>query len=110
MQRARARAAAGARRDPAHARAQEENDAADARAREEMDSQWRSEQRRAVIIPITPVEWSDHWRYAAKGKATGDSGVTTDMLRLAPAGLLGSYLDIANATLSGGCIPDPWKR
>ena len=46
----------------------------------------------------------------AKGKAAGDSGVTTDMLRLAPAGLFESYRDIANATLAGGCIPDSWER
>ncbi len=46
----------------------------------------------------------------AKGKAAGDSGVTTDMLRLAPAGLLESYREIANAALAGGCIPDSWKR
>ena len=25
-------------------------------------------------------------------------------------GLLGSYRDIANAALAGGCIPDSWKR
>ena len=36
------------------------------------------------IIPTTPAEWEGHWRYVAKGKAAGDSGVTTDMPRLAP--------------------------
>ena len=63
-----------------------------------------------AIIPITPEEWSGHWKSVAKGKAAGDSGVTTDMLRLAPAGLLASYLEIANAALAGGSIPDSWKR
>ena len=62
------------------------------------------------IIPITPAEWDDHWRYVAKEKAAGDSGVTIDMLRLAPDGLLKSYLDIANAALAGGCVPDSRKR
>ena len=57
------------------------------------------------IIPITPVEWSSHWRYVTKGKAAKGSGVTTDMPRLAPNSLLKSYLDIANATLAGGCVP-----
>ena len=36
--------------------------------------------------------------------------MTTDMLRLAPEGLLESYREIANATLAGGCVPDSWKR
>ena len=62
------------------------------------------------IIPITPAEWDGHWRYVAKGKAAGDTGVTTDMLRLATDGLLKSYLDIANAALAGGCVPDSWKQ
>ena len=62
------------------------------------------------IIPITEEEWSNHWKNVAKGKAAGDSRATTDMLRLAPPGLLGSYRDIANAALAGGCIPDSWKR
>ena len=62
------------------------------------------------IIPIAPAEWDSHWRYVAKGKAVGDSGVTTDMLRLAPENLLKPYLDIANAALAGGCVPGSWKR
>ena len=62
------------------------------------------------IIPITEQEWLNHWKHVAKGKAAGDSGVTADMLRLAPPGLLGFYRDIANAALAGGCIPDSWKR
>ena len=46
----------------------------------------------------------------AKVKAAEDSGVTTDMLRKAPTGLLESYRDIANAAPGGGCVPDSWKR
>ena len=45
-----------------------------------------------------------------KGTAAGDSGVAPGMSRLTPAGLLESYMDIANAALTGGCIPDSWKR
>ena len=62
------------------------------------------------IIPISTEEWSLHWKDVAKGNAPGDSGVTTDMLRLAPGDVLESYRDIANATLQGGCIPCPRKR
>ena len=62
------------------------------------------------ITPITEQEWSNHWKNVAKGKAAGDSGVTTDMLRFAPFGLLGFYRDITNAALAGGCVPDSWKR
>ena len=36
--------------------------------------------------------------------------MTTDMLRLALESLLKSYIDIANATLVGGCVPGSWKR
>ena len=43
-------------------------------------------------------------------EAAGGSGVTTDMLGLAPPGLLGSYRDIANAALAVGCVPGSWKR
>ena len=42
----------------------------------------------------------------AKGKTAGDIGVTTDMLMLAPAGLLNAYRDITNAAMTGGYIPD----
>ena len=62
------------------------------------------------IIPITPTELTDHWKCVAKGKAVGGSGVTTNMFRLAPAGLLESYREIVNAALSGGCMPGSWKR
>ena len=62
------------------------------------------------IIPITEHEWESHWKNVAKRKAAGDNGVTADMLRLVPPGLLDSYRDIANAALAGGCIPDSWKR
>ena len=51
------------------------------------------------IIPISREEWSRHWKNVAKGKSPGDSGVTTDMLRLAPGDVLESYRDIANAAL-----------
>ena len=61
------------------------------------------------INPISKEEWSRHWKNVAKGKAPSDSGVTTDMLRLAHDDVLESYRDIANATLQGGCIPDTWK-
>ena len=57
------------------------------------------------IIPITEQEWASQWKNAAKGKAVGGSGVTTDMLGLAPPGLFDSHRDIANAALAGGCIP-----
>ena len=73
------------------------------------------------IIPITPAEWDDHCRYVSKGSAVGDSGVTTGMHRLAPACLLESYRDIANATrgrgrvrvgllVTGGHVPDRKDR
>ncbi len=62
------------------------------------------------IIPISKEEWSWHWKDVAKAKAPGDSGVTTDMLRLAPADVLESYREIANEALNGGCVPDSWKR
>ena len=52
-----------------------------------------------AIMPISREEWSWHWKDAAKNKAPGDSGVTTDMLRLAPGDVLESYRDIANAAL-----------
>ena len=51
------------------------------------------------IIPTSKEKWSWHWKGVATGKAPGDSGVTTDMLRLAPGDVLESYRDIANATL-----------
>ena len=62
------------------------------------------------ITPITEQEWSNYWKHVTKGKVARDSGITTDMMRLAPPGLLGSYRDIANAALARGCIPDSWKR
>ena len=62
------------------------------------------------IIPISKEGWEWHWKDVGKGKAADDSGVTIDMLRLHPGGVLESYRDIANATLQGGCIPDSWKR
>ena len=39
------------------------------------------------IIPITEQEWSNYWKNVAKGKAAGDSGVTTDMFRTPLAGI-----------------------
>ena len=38
------------------------------------------------MLPILQEEWSRHRKDVTKGKATADSGVTTDMLKLPPRG------------------------
>ena len=62
------------------------------------------------IIPISREEWPWHWTDVAKDKSPGESGVTTDMLRLAQKDVLELHRDIANAALQGDCVPDSWKR
>ena len=45
-----------------------------------------------------------------KGRRQGDNGVTINMLRLVPVGVLKSHRGIANAAILGGRIPGSWKR
>jgi hypothetical protein len=60
--------------------------------------------------PISWDEWEKYWKRVAKGKAPGKSGITNDMIALAPPELQRNYLDHANVFLAGGPTPKEWKQ
>ena len=62
------------------------------------------------LRPIEKEEWLEYWRKVPKAKASGKSGITTDMLALASEEMLVEYLVIINRIISGGPIPEYWKK